>query len=228
MSAPGNVFVIVPCFNEGSVVATTVENLLSKGYQVLVVDDASGDDTWTALQQLPVYYVRHAINLGQGAALRTGFGLALQLGADFIVTFDADGQHDADDISPMLDALVQNRAEIVFGSRFLPGSQSNIPGTRKLVLKCARFFNYFASGILLSDANNGLRVMTGNAASKLLITENRSTHSAQIQSLVKQSNLRYAEYPVNVIYTAYSRRKGLKNINSVRILFDLLLFKVFR
>ncbi|RYZ25054.1 MAG: glycosyltransferase family 2 protein [Chitinophagaceae bacterium] len=228
MNAPGNIFIIVPCFNEASVVANTVVNLLKKGYRVLVVDDASADDTGTALQQLPVYYVRHAINLGQGAALRTGISLALELGADFIVTFDADGQHDADDISPMLNSLVQNSAEIVFGSRFLPGSQSNIPGTRKLVLRFARYFNYFASGILLTDANNGLRVMTGKAASKLLITENRSTHSAQIQSLVKQSNLCYAEYPVNVTYTVYSRRKGLKNINSVRILFDLLLFKVFR
>jgi len=97
-----------------------------------------------------------------------------------------------------------------------------------MILKTARFINYLASGILLSDANNGLRAMTRKAASKMKITENRSSHNAQIQNLVHRQGLKYIEYPVNISYSEYSRGKGVRNISSIRILYDLILFKIFR
>lgn len=219
---------IVPAYNEASVIRDTIGKLLAKNYSVIVVDDASRDDTREALQGLPVFYIRHLVNLGQGAALQTGFDHAIAQGAQYIATFDADGQHDVEDIPKMLDVLRQKKAGIVFGSRFMQGSNSNISLSRKWILKLARFINYLVSGILLSDANNGLRVMSVEAAIKMQITENRSTHSAQIQDLVKRNRIRYAECPVNISYTDYSRKKGIRNISSLRILYDLIMFKIFR
>jgi len=223
-----SIFVIVPGFNESAVIRQTIEALLQKNYSVIVVDDASTDATRKTLSGLPVFYIRHLANLGQGAAVQTGMQLALKKNAEYLVTFDADGQHDVNDIERMINLLQEEKAEVVFGSRFLPGAASNLHASRRLMLKTARFINYLASGILLTDANNGLRVMTREAALKMRITENRSSHNAQVQNLVKYNKLKYAECAVNVSYSDYSRRKGLKNINSIRILYDLILFKIFR
>ncbi len=222
-----SIFVIVPCFNEVYIIRRTVEQLL-QNYSVVVVDDASTDDTKQKLLGLAVHYIKHFANLGQGAAIQTGIELALKKKAEYIVTFDADGQHDKADIEKMLEVLKNENAGIVFGSRFLPGSSTNIPATRKIVLKIARFINYLASGMLLTDANNGLRVMTREAAEKIRITENRSSHNAQVQNLVKLNKIKYSECPVNISYSEYSRKKGIKNINSIRILYDLILYKLFR
>ena len=223
-----SIFVIVPGFNEAAVIRQTIESLLEKNYSVIVVDDASTDATRKILSGLPVFYTRHLANLGQGAAIQTGIHVALKKNAAYLVTFDADGQHDVNDIERMINLLNQEKAEIVFGSRFLPGAATNLHTSRKLVLKTARLINYLASGILLSDANNGLRVMTREAALKMRITENRSSHNAQLQNFVKYNKLKYAECPVNVSYSEYSRKKGLRNINSIRILYDLILYKIFR
>ncbi|MGN6292350.1 MAG: glycosyltransferase family 2 protein [Chitinophagaceae bacterium] len=223
-----SIFVIVPCYNEAMVIRTTVGRLLGRGYQVVVVDDASSDNTKDLLSGLAAYYIRHEVNLGQGAALQTGIEFALQAGAAWLVTFDADGQHDVNDIALMMELLDKEKAGVVFGSRFLAGASANISLSRKIVLRSARLVNYFASGILLTDANNGLRVMTRDAALKMRITENRSTHSAQIQNMVRENKISYAECPVNISYTDYSRSKGLKNIASIRILYEMILFKIFR
>ena len=223
-----SIFVIVPGYNEAAVIRQTVEKLLKKKYSVIVVDDASADNTRAVLLGLPVYYIRHASNLGQGAAIRTGIELALKKNAAFLVTFDADGQHDVDDIEKMIELLRKENTDIVFGSRFLQGAATNVPASRKAVLKIARFINYLASGILLTDANNGLRAMTRDAALKMKITENRSSHNAQVQNLVHTHKLKYAECPVNISYSDYSKGKGLRNISSIRILYDLILYKIFR
>ncbi len=223
-----SIFVIVPAHNEAAVIRNTVSQLLEKQYSIVVVDDSSADSTKDTLAGLNVIYLRHSANLGQGAALRTGIHYALEAGAEYLVTFDADGQHDVEDIQSMLTLLQQENAGIVFGSRFKEGAASNVPFSRRIVLRIARFINYLASGILLTDANNGLRVMTREAATKIQITENRSTHSAQIQNLVKVNGIKYTECPVNISYSEYSRRKGIRNISSVRILYELIMYKLFR
>lgn len=223
-----SIFVIVPAYNEAVVIRQTVETLLARSYSVIVVDDASADQTRKALLGLPVYFIRHLSNLGQGAAIRTGMELALSRNAQWLVTFDADGQHDVNDIEKMLMALQKENADIVFGSRFLEGAATNVHRSRKIVLKTARLINYLVSGILLSDANNGLRLMSRKAALRMQITENRSSHNAQVQTLARKHGLKYVECAVNISYSAYSRKKGLRNINSIRILYDLILYKIFR
>jgi glycosyltransferase involved in cell wall biosynthesis len=194
----------------------------------VVIDDCSKDNSKDQLAGLPVYYLRHRANLGQGAALQTGIDFAKKKGAKYFVTFDADGQHDSNDIPGMIDKLEKENADIVFGSRFLPGSKTNVSAARSFVLNVGRYVNYVASGILLSDSFNGMRLYSREAADKIKITENRMAHPAEILLLTAANKLKYVEYPVAIHYTDYSMSKGLRNKDGIRIIFDIILYKIFR
>jgi glycosyltransferase involved in cell wall biosynthesis len=221
------VYIIVPAYNEAEVIRETILLLLEKKYDIVIVDDASVDDTYRKIADLPVYYLRHRINLGQGAALQTGIDFAGKKGATVFVSFDADGQHDAADIEGMIRKLKEQELDIIFGSRFLPGASGNITGIRKMTLKAGRWMNYLFTGILLTDAHNGLRVFNRKAAEAIRLKENRMAHASEFLLQVKKNRLGFAEYPVHIRYSAYSRKKGQSLLNSIRIFFELLLNKLF-
>ena len=222
-----SIFVIIPCYNEAKVVRQTVTEVLEKGYTAVVVDDCSKDGSKKQLAGLPIYYLRHRVNLGQGAALQTGIDFAKRKGAKYFVTFDADGQHDSDDISGMIEFLEKENADIVFGSRFLPGAQTNVSRSRSFALNFGRYINFLVSGIMLSDSFNGLRLLTTTAAEKIRVRENRMIHPVEILLLTASRKLKYAEYPVKIHYSEYSKAKGLKNKDGIRILFEIILYKIF-
>lgn len=221
------IFIIIPSYNEEAVLRSTVEPLLQRGYHIIIVDDGSINEQAFVVTDLPVTVIRHQQNLGQGAALETGTQYALQKGASFIVHFDADGQHDYSDIENLLSPLYANNTDIVFGSRFL-SEQPSLPFIRSILLHTARYVNFLFTGLLLTDAHNGLRAYNRKAADLIRITENRMAHASEILLLVKKNKLRFIEVPVKVSYTDYSRTKGQSGWNSIRILFDLLLHKLLR
>jgi polyprenyl-phospho-N-acetylgalactosaminyl synthase len=227
MTTPQSTYIIIPAFNEATVIRETVEPLTQQGYRVIVVDDASHDNIQARLQGLPVIYARHEINLGQGAAIQTGIDIAREKKANLFVTFDADGQHDPADLKGMIDKLQSGGLDIVFGSRFLPGAATNMSGTRRLTLKIGRLVNYVFSGILLSDAHNGLRVFNGKAASAIDLKENRMAHASEFLLQVKKYGLQFGEYPSHIRYTPYSRKKGQSLLNSIKIFFEMILNKIF-
>lgn len=205
----------------------TVGEVLEKGYSVVIVDDCSRDNSKKQLSGLPLYYLRHRVNMGQGAALQTGIEFAKKRGAKYFVTFDADGQHDCNDIRGMIEFLEKENADIVFGSRFLPGSKTNVSSSRSFALNMGRYINYFVSGILLSDSFNGLRLLSRKAVEKIKITENRMAHPVEILMLTASNKMKYAEYPVTIHYSDYSKAKGLKNKDGIKILFEIFLHKFF-
>ena len=228
MALNTDIFVIIPCYNEAAVIRNTVIEVLRHGYNVVIIDDSSKDNSKNELKGLPVYYLRHRVNLGQGAALQTGIDFALKKGAKYFVTFDADGQHDSDDISGMVALLEKEKADIVFGSRFLPGAKTNVSRSRSFALNLGRYINYFTSGILLSDSFNGMRIFSKAAAEKIKLTENRMSHPVQLLMLTAAGKLKYTEYPVAIHYSDYSKKKGLKNKDGIKILIEILLYKIFR
>lgn len=209
-------------------VRKTVTGVLEKGYSVVVVDDCSKDASKKQLVGLPVYYLRHRINMGQGAALQTGIDFAKRKGARYFVTFDADGQHDSNDIEGMMDLIEKEKSDIVFGSRFLAGSKTNVSGSRTFVLNVARYVNYLVSGILLSDAYNGLRLFDRKAAEKIRLTENKMAHATQIQVQAAKNKLQYSEYANSILYNEYTTGKGLRNRDGIKIFFEILLYKIFK
>src|SRR5258708_2242052 len=133
-----NTWIVVPLFNEAPVARETINGLLPIGGRIVVVDDGSTDGGPETIAGLDLVLIRHPFNLGQGAALCTGFKFALAHGAEFIATFDSDGQYLASDLVAMQDCLVDNHLDIVTGSRFL-GKTVGMPRLRRLIVGSSRW-----------------------------------------------------------------------------------------
>jgi polyprenyl-phospho-N-acetylgalactosaminyl synthase len=209
-------WVVVPAFNEAQAIASVLADLRRTGYQIVVVDDGSAE----LAMQAGATVVRHPVNLGQGAALQTGIKFALLRGANFIVTFDADGQHRVDEIATLLSALVLHRADFALGSRFL-GRAANMPTSRRLLLQAAISFTRATTGLAITDAHNGLRAMTRRGAQTINLRQNRMAHASEILDQIAASGLKYVEVAITIEYSSYSLGKGQRSSAAVDILIDL-------
>ena len=229
--------VVIPVYNEVEVIGSVVGDLLDAGYTVIAIDDGSLDGSSRRLSQLfeegdregarsRFHLLRHPINLGQGAALQTGFEYADILGGSYVVTFDADGQHRVEDLPPLIEALNIHDAEVALGSRFL-GSTEGMPSTRRAVLKLAVLFTRWVGGIRVSDSHNGLRAFTLSTVSRLRLSQNRMAHASELLHLIKSLELKFVEVPVTILYTPRSLAKGQSLLGAVNIVFDLLIKRLF-
>lgn len=212
---------VIPLFNEGPVIHDVITQARLVFPHVVVVDDGSSDDSVTQARAAGARVVQHPVNLGQGAALQTGVEVALALGAQYVVTFDADGQHRVEDADAMVARLRAGEADVVFGSRFL--DKRTRPGlVKKLVLRLAIAYSNVSTGVRLTDTHNGLRALNREAATRLRIRQNRMAHASEIIEQVGRSGLRWVEHPVHIVYTEYSKAKGQSVLNAVNILTELI------
>jgi glycosyltransferase involved in cell wall biosynthesis len=238
------VAIILPCFNEGESLRIQLKKCLSflgrtsveerVRFLLVVVDDGSlkelsGSVRGLSVQtgaleaQVSTHFLRHLINLGQGAALRTGITYALnKLGADFFVTMDSDGQHRLEDLMTVLRPVLENQVDIVFGNRFQGRISENMPSSRKLILQGATLFERVITGLPLGDAHNGYRAFNRLVATDLKIRQNRMAHATEIKQIVAKKRHRYSEVPVSIDYSEGSLAKGQSNMGSFAILKDLL------
>lgn len=224
MTSPAHrTWLIVPLYNEATVVRGVIEEARRIFPQIVCVDDGSSDESVAEAVGGGAVVVQHPINLGQGAALQTGLAFALaQPNADYFVTFDSDGQHQAADAMRMVERLAAEPLDVIIGSRFLDGRTK--PGLlKRIVLKLAVAFERLSTGVRLTDAHNGLRAFNRHAAESLRITQNRMAHASEIIAQIGEKRLRYAEEPVHILYTDYSRAKGQSLWNSVNILSELFI-----
>lgn len=200
-----------------------VEEVLEHYPVVICVNDGSTDNSASEIIKTGALLIEHPMNIGQGAALQTGLEMALRIpGIQYFATFDADGQHDINDVKHMLETLKHQNLDIVLGSRFL-GKAQDINPTKKLLLRLAIKFTNIFSDVKLTDTHNGLRVFNRNFAQQLDITMTGMAHASEIIDKVGRDNWHYQEVPVTVHYTDYSRNKGQSALNSVNILIELLL-----
>jgi glycosyltransferase involved in cell wall biosynthesis len=223
----GDVWVVIPAFNEGAAIGSVIAGLRAYASKIVVVDDGSIDGTAGAAHEAGAIVLRHVINRGQGAALQTGIEYALRRGASTIVTFDSDGQHSPADVPTLVAPLRDGRADIVLGSRFL-GSTESMPRLRRIVLYLAVLFTRMVSGLRVTDAHNGLRAFSRRAASMVHIQLDRMAHASELMDQIRRSGLVYTEVPVHVRYTEYSRQKGQRGVHAVRIAFDYFIGKFVR
>ena len=227
MALDKRLWVVIAAYNEGKVIGEVVSELRQMFEHVVVVDDGSVDATGEAARAAGAMVLKHCLNLGQGAALQTGIDYALLRGAPFVATFDADGQHDPHDLAVMLERLQDSASDVALGSRFL-GAAPGMPFSRRLLLKLALVFQRISTGLALSDAHNGLRILRASAASKLRIDQNRMAHASEIIAKIAQSHLTVVEVPCTIRYTDYSKRKGQRLVGSFDVLVDLLVRKLYR
>lgn len=224
----GDVWIVVAAYNEGKRIANTLHELHQHGYHnVVVVDDGSRDDTGEHAFAAGAWVLRHVINLGQGAALQTGIRFALLKGAAIIVTFDADGQHRADEISRLMQPVAAGEADAALGSRFL-GRAENIPWTRWLILKGGVLFTRIVSSVRVTDTHNGFRALSRSAAEKIRLRQNRMAHASEILDEIREHGLRYVEVPVTIRYSQETLAKGQSSWNAVRIVGQFLMGRMVR
>ena len=171
--------------------------------------------------------MKHPLNRGQGAALQTGLDFALAKGAEILVTFDADNQHDANDLPAVIAPVLAGTAEVALGSRFL-GRVENMPNSRRLVLKAGVLFTRFVSRIAVTDTHNGFRAFSRSAAYRIRITQDRMAHASEILDEIRVQGLRYVEVPVTIRYSAATLAKGQSSWNAVRVAWQFLIGKVIR
>jgi polyprenyl-phospho-N-acetylgalactosaminyl synthase len=214
------IVVVVPAYNEAPIIASVIANLIKLNYDVVIVDDGSTDRTGKVAALAGARVLTHPVNLGQGAALQTGIEFALRVGADYIVTFDADGQHQAADIARLIEALQRHNVDFALGSRFL-GASAGIPLSRQILLKAAVWFTRATTGLRVTDTHNGLRAMTARGAHQIALRQNRMAHASEILEQIGRSRLRYVEVPVTIEYSRYSLAKGQRVGDSLLILLDL-------
>jgi glycosyltransferase involved in cell wall biosynthesis len=221
------VFVVVPAYNEAAMIGTVVRRLRADWPNIVVVDDGSKDGTADAAREAGVDVLRHVVNRGQGAALQTGIAFALRKGADVVVTFDADGQHDEHDIRKLVDGVVRDGYDVALGSRFL-GHTDHMPLARRVLLKGGIMFTRLVSRLRLTDVHNGLRAFSRPAASSIHITMDRMAHASEILDEIHQQGWRFIEVPVTVRYSEYSLAKGQSAWNALSISSQILLRKLSR
>ncbi|SDN24252.1 Glycosyl transferase family 2 [Actinomyces ruminicola] len=215
-------WLVVPLYNESQVVRGVIEEARRTFPLVVAVDDGSKDDSAERAEAGGAVVVRHPLNLGQGAALQTGITYVLErTDARYLVTFDADGQHSVADAAAMVRAARDEDLAFVLGSRFLEGP-SPVGRLKRLILKTAAVAASRTTGMHLTDAHNGLRVIRRDAAKQLDLRQNRMAHASEIVRQLGATGLPWREFPVHIAYTEYSKGKGQSLWNSINILVDLL------
>ncbi len=220
--------IVIAAYKEEKSISKVIKDVLKEGYNdIIVVDDGSEDNTSRSALDTGAVVLRHVINRGQGAALKTGIDYAVKEGADIIVTFDADGQHDAAEIEDIIKPVKEGKAEIALGSRFL-SKRSKVPFVRKLILKTGIIVTWILSGIKLTDTHNGFRAFSRKAARKIEIKQDRMEHASEILDEIAKKKIKYKEVPVTITYSEYSKKKGQSGLNSIRIGLKMILRKFIR
>jgi glycosyltransferase involved in cell wall biosynthesis len=224
-----SLWVVIAAFNEEKAIAAVVKDLHKHGLKnIIVVDDGSKDKTADVAQEAGATVVRHVINRGQGAALKTGIEGALDKSADAIVTFDADGQMRAEDITPMAKHVLNGDVDVVLGSRFLK-TGSNVPLVRKFSLKMGAILFRLLYGVKVTDSHCGFRVFSRHAAEVIQITADRMEHASEIIDQIGKHKLRYQEFPVIIRYTEYSKAHSAQGtFPAIRIFIKTVAHKFLR
>lgn len=215
-------WLVVPCYNEGPVIGDVLRNALKTFPNIVAVNDGSADNSTADIHAAGAHLVNHPVNLGQGAAIQTGVEYArAQPGARYFVTFDADGQHQVHDVVRMVDRLRTEPVDIIVGTRFADGANTdNVPWIKRLVLRTVVFLSPRSRRLGLTDAHNGLRAFNAKVASEMNIRMNGMSHASEIVNMMDHHGWRVAEEPVDILYTEYSMSKGQSLVNGVNILAD--------
>ncbi len=216
--------VIIPAYNEEKNISQVISGVKKYTDNIIVIDDGSKDKTYQIALKNGAKVYRHLINRGLGGALGTGIKAALLEGADIIVTLDADGQHDPEEIPKLLKPIISREADIVIGSRFLRNQK--MPIFRKAGNYFFNLTTFFLFRIWSTDSQSGMRAFNKKVAENLNIFTSGMEVSSEIMKEIKFYKLRLKEVPIKAIYTPYSLSKGQGFFVGLRTLIHLLILKL--
>lgn len=213
------IWIVIPAYNEQKTIGEVIKSLKREGWRnILVVDDGSRDETASIARRNGAVVVSHEKNLGLGAALRTGFREALRLGADAVVTFDADGQHDARDVEKLVEGLKE--ADFVVGVR----RAFDIPLHKRFGNFVLNVITFLLTGIY-TDSQSGGRALSRKALEKITIKSDRYEVSSEILLRVSQQKIKWKEVEIKCYYPPHARVKGTTILSGIRIFLKLLFLR---
>jgi len=222
--------ILIPAYNEEKALGQVIKTLPKEfpgitQIEVVVVNDGSTDKTAEVARQNNVTVLSHVINRGLGGALGTGFEYIRNHNFDVLVTFDADGQHNPDDIYPVIKPLIEKNAEVVIGTRMK--ERKGMPWYRQIGNFGLNFITFMFYWVWTTDSQSGLRAFGKKAIDQIEIVANRMEVSSDFFNEIGRLQLKMAEVPIQPIYTEYSLAKGQKNINGFSILFKIIYRRLF-
>lgn len=216
--------VVIPAKNEATKIEVVVREVKAQGFDVVVVDDGSRDDTVAIARNAGAEVLCHIINRGQGASIKTGINFGLDEGYEVIVFFDADGQMKASEINNILEPVLSGAYDVALGSRNL-GSAINMPFFTRIMKKLALVFTRITSGLKLTDTHNGFQAWSAKALKQINLIQDRYAYASEVLHEISRLKLRYKEVPVTIFYTDYSKSKGQSIFNAFNIVWDLIFKK---
>jgi len=216
--------VVIPAYNEAEGIGRVIQGVKKYTNNIIVIDDGSEDNTSQISLQNGAKVYRHIINRGLGGALGTGIKAALLDKADIIVTLDADGQHNPNEISKLIKPIIEEEADIVIGSRFL--IRQPMPLFRRIGIPFFNLITFLLFGIWSTDSQSGLRAFNRKVAENLEIFTGGMEVSSEIIKEVKAHKFKLKEVPIKAIYTTYSLSKGQGFFVGLKTLMKLLILKL--
>ena len=217
------IYIIIPAFNEESVIQDVIKEIQDAGYKnIIVIDDGSSDKTQEKAKNAGVIALRHKINRGKGAATKTGIEAAKLLKADIIVTMDGDGQHDPKDIEKLTEPIIQNHCDVVLGTRLK--NTKGMPWYKIAANHVGNFFTWYLFGLWVTDSQSGFRAYSKDAAEVINTKGDRYEYDSEIIREIYIYKLKFKEVSITVRYTEYSMGKIHKQgfANGVKTLYKML------
>ncbi len=220
------VAVIIPAYNEGASIGKVIKGLqktLSSkdfDFEIVVVDDGSKDNTALRAKKAGAKVINHIMNIGSGGATSTGLSYAQQNDFYIAATIDADGQHNPSDVIKGIELIIKGQDDLLIGSRFIDNnnmSKVKVLGNRGLSL-----ITYLLFGIRVTDSQSGLRIFSKTALDQLKWKTNGFEFCSEMLWRAKQLRLKIREFPIQTIYTDYSKAKGQNNWNAINIVKSLI------
>ena len=194
------IIVGIPAFNEEKNIATIITKLADITDTIIVCNDGSSDLTLDIAKKMGVFVINHEKNLGYGAAIRSIFLKAKEMNGDVLVTFDADGQHRIEDIENVIKPIIDQKADLVIGSRFLDESEKEIPQYRKVGIKVITKITNSSIKEQLTDSQSGFRAYSKKVIAELNPSELGMGISTEILIKASSKKFRITEVPIKILY----------------------------
>lgn len=222
--------ILIPAYNEEKTLSQVIKSIPRRypkitKTEIIVVSDGSTDKTVAIARENKVTLIEHDLNRGLGGTLGTGFEYVRRNNFDCLLTFDADGQHNPDDIWPVLKPLIQKKADVVVGSRLK--NPHGMPWYRIIGIWGLNLITLLFFWVWTTDSQSGLRAFSRKAIENIDIQSNKMEVSSEFFYEIGRKGLKLLEVPITSIYSKYSLEKGQKNINGFRIISKLIYRRFF-
>ncbi len=217
-------YVVLPAYNEATRIQPVIEEIAQKGYNMVIVNDGSSDNTLEVIMESKKKYPNNIhifslmINRGVGVATQTGFDAVFRFNPKYVVSMDSDGQHSADDLDNVIEPLVSGKAQAVIGVRPL----KDMPFSRRFANSVMNILTRIFYRVDVSDSQTGFRAITVDALKKIEINARGYLISSEFIREVNDNNIPFAEVPIKTIYTPETQAKGTNVKEAIKILIQMI------